>query len=61
MGDLHSSSDIKMRDMGTPDALGTGHHDAPTAGVIFVEPGLLGIKHIKFLSSIIKCFGQLQL
>lgn len=61
MGNLHSSSDVKMRDMGTLGALGTAHHDAPTAGVILVEPGFLVIKHIKFLSSIIKCFGQLQL
>ncbi len=61
MGDLHSSSDVKIRDMGTPGALGTGHHDSSTAGVILVEPGFLGIKHIMFLSSIIKCFGQLQL
>lgn len=38
MGNLHSSSDIKMRDMGTPGVLGIGHHDAPTAGLILVEP-----------------------
>ncbi len=61
MGDVHSSSDVKMRDMGTPGALGTGCCAAPTAGVILVEPGFSVIKHIKFLSSIIKCFGQLQL
>lgn len=43
MSNLHSSSDVKMRDMGTPGVLGIGHHDAPTAGVILVEPTVIRI------------------